>query len=243
MKFKLTYEPFGSHAILINWPSKIDENVLNDVLSFKNTIYRKYTEVKVEVINTYNSITVFYPSIIENIYNEFSTLKELYDDQNTKKNEVSRLWKIPVCYDENFAIDLEEISQKKGLAKSEIIRQHSHQKYRIFFIGFLPGFLYLGGLPEPLHYPRREDPRTRVEKGAVAIGGSQTGVYPQQSSGGWNIIGNSPISFFDRKSTIPCFAKAGDWVQFIPINLTEHAEIKKLVAYRRYQIESEVLNA
>jgi len=243
LAYNLTYKPFGNHAIIIEWPAKIDENILNDVLNFKNKILRNYTKVKVEVINTYNSITIFYHRIIENIYNEFSMLKSLYIDESNQKKSESKLWKIPVCYDDKFGIDLDEISRKIKRSKSDIISLHSGQKYTVFFIGFLPGFLYLGGLPKELHYPRKSNPRVSVEKGAVGIGGSQTGIYPQESAGGWNIIGNSPISFFDRKNQNPCFAKSGDMVQFIPIGVEEHQQIGYLVAYKRYQIESEVLNA
>ncbi len=242
-KYKLTYKPFGNHAILIEWPSKIDENILNDILTYKKSILENYTKVKVEIINTYNSLTIFYHSIIENTYDEFLVLESLYERQNTQKNQKTKLWKIPVCYDEKFGLDLEEISQKNKLSKSEIIDLHSSQKYTVFFIGFLPGFLYLGGLPKELHFPRKKNPRILVEKGAVGIGGEQTGIYPQKSSGGWNIIGNSPISFFDRKNEQPCFAKAGDLIQFVLISLEEHQEITNLIAYKRYQIESEVLNA
>lgn len=242
-QFQLSYKPFGNHAILIEWPSKIDKKILNDVLAFKKSIEINYTKVKVEVINTYNSITIFYDTTIENIYDEFSMLKSLYELQNTQKIQQSKLWKIPVCYDEKFGIDLEEISQENKLSKPEIIRLHPSQKYKVFFIGFLPGFLYLGGLPKKLHFPRKKNPRLQVEKGSVGIGGSQTGIYPQESSGGWNIIGNSPISLFDRKSEQPCFAKSGDRVQFFPISIEEHQEITNLIAYKRYHIESEVIDA
>lgn len=241
--YNLTYKPFGNRAILIEWPQKIDENILKDTLNFKKIILKNYTKVKVEVINTYNSLTILYDTTIENIYSEFLALKSLYEGQNTQKKLETKLWRIPVCYDQKFGIDLEEISSAKKLSKSEIIRLHSGQEYKVFFIGFLPGFLYLGGLPKELHFPRKENPRISVEKGALGIGGSQTGIYPQQSSGGWNIIGNSPISFFDRKKEQPCFAKAGDVIQFIPISLERYHEITNLIAYRRYQIESEVLDA
>ena len=241
--YKLTYKPFGNRVILIEWPSEIDKNILNDVLKFKNRIAESELKVKVEIINTYNSLTIFYHAIIENIYSEFERLKELYQGQITEKNQTTKLFKIPVCYDKKFGIDLEEISQKNELPEAQIISLHSSQKYTIYFIGFLPGFLYLGGLPKSLHFPRRKNPRIAVEKGAVGIGGSQTGIYPQESSGGWNIIGNSPLSFFDRKNNEPCFAKPGDQIQFEPISLEQHAEITQLIAYKRYQIESEVHDA
>ncbi|NNC69730.1 MAG: 5-oxoprolinase subunit PxpB [Flavobacteriaceae bacterium] len=241
--YKLKYKPFGSHSILIEWPQKIDENILNDVLNFKNNIQHNYAKVKVEVINTYNSLTVYYTSTIENIYNEFSALNSLYVEQNTQKKRELKLWKIPVCYDLKFGIDLEEISNRNNLSISQFIELHSGPKYRVYFIGFLPGFLYLGGLPKELNFPRKKNPRISVEKGAVGIGGSQTGIYPQQSSGGWNLIGNSPITLFERKKDPPCFAKPGDLVQFVPISLEQFEEITRLIAYKRYQIESEVIDA
>jgi len=109
-------------------------------------------------------------------------------------------------------------------------------------VGFLPGFLYLGGLNSKLHFSRKSTPRIQIEKGAVGIGSSQTGVYPQESAGGWSIIGNSPINFFDRKCNQPCFASSGDLIQFVPIDAKEHEEIKNLVNYKRYKIEREVVD-
>ena len=153
----------------------------------------------------------------------------------------SVLWKIPVCYDAVFGIDLEAISKEKNLSKEEIIKRHSQAIYTVYFIGFLPGFLYLGGLDESLHVPRKSTPRLQIEKGAVAIGGNQTGVYPTESPGGWNIIGNSPIEFFNPKLETPCFAKAGDKISFKPITIQEFKTIKILVEAGVYQIESEVL--
>ena len=116
------------------------------------------------------------------------------------------------------------------------------RKTNIYFIGFLPGFLYLGGLDERLFTPRKSTPRLRIEKGAVAIGGKQTGIYPQESPGGWNIIGNSPIQFFDNSKNTPCFAKAGDKLQFYSITLKEHHDIKVLVDAGVFQLESEEID-
>ena len=100
----------------------------------------------------------------------------------------------------------------------------------------------MGGLDESLHIPRKSTPRLHVEKGAVAIGGNQTGIYPNESPGGWNIIGNSPLNFFDVSKENPCFAKAGDRVQFYPISLETYKNIKTLVEAGVYQLESENVN-
>ena len=138
-------------------------------------------------------------------------------------------------------MDLDEISKEKGLTKQEIIQLHSETIYTVYFIGFLPGFLYLGGLDESLHMPRKSSPRLQIIKGAVAIGENQTGVYPSSSPGGWNIIGNSPINFFDVTKDKPCFAKAGDKIQFRSISYKQHSDLTVLVKEAVYQIESEVL--
>ncbi len=241
--YNITYKSFGKRAILIEWNAIIDENVLQEILSFKNLILKNKHKVILDIISTYNSITIFYQFTIENIYNEIIALKSIYEESDLSNVQKNKLWKIPVCYDPYFGLDLEELSVKKKLTISEIIEIHSKPVYTIFFIGFLPGFLYLGGLNETLHFPRKSIPRLRVDRGAVGIGSSQTGIYPQESAGGWNIIGNSPILFFDRKREEPCFAKPGDKVQFVPIDRNEHTEILNLVAYKRYAIESEVLNA
>ena len=110
----------------------------------------------------------------------------------------------------------------------------------MYFIGFLPGFLYLGGLPKVLEQPRKDKPRLKINEGDVAIAGYQTGIYPRTSPGGWNIIGNSPLSFFNVDEFPPCFAVSGDKVKFIQVDKIKHEEIKKQVEAGDYQIESEI---
>lgn len=240
--FQLTYKPYGERSILVEWPAEINENILNDVLNFKNKLQNKFIESKIEVKSAYNSLLITYDITIENINNEVLILKELYLSNLAVEKSTFKLWKIPVCYDNEFALDLEEISNQKNLSKQEIIQLHSDAIYTVYFIGFLPGFLYLGGLYENLFVPRKATPRLKVKKGAVAIGGNQTGVYPNESPGGWNIIGNSPIDYFDTSKELPCFAKAGDKIQFAPIGLKEYNDIDVLVKAGIYQMESEVID-
>jgi inhibitor of KinA len=147
-----------------------------------------------------------------------------------------------VCYHVNFGIDLEAISIEKKLSTEDIIKRHSQVIYTVYFIGFLPGFLYLGGLDDSIYVPRKSTPRLQIDKGAVAIGGNQTGVYPESSPGGWNIIGNSPIEFFNPKLEKPCFAKAGDRIVFKPVSMEAYNQIKTLVEGGVHEIESEVFH-
>ena len=240
--FQLKYKPFGERSILAEWPSEINENILNDVLGFKDKIQIEYIQSNIEVKSAYNSILITYDYTIENINNEILTLKSLYSSKKEVQKTTYKIWKIPVCYDNEFALDLDDISNKKKLSKKDIIQLHSETIYTVFFIGFLPGFLYLGGLNEKLEVARKATPRLRVSKGAIAIGGNQTGVYPNESPGGWNIIGNSPINFFNVNKEFPCFAKAGDKIHFVPISLKEHQELTVLINSGVYQLESEVIN-
>ena len=239
--FKLTYKPFGERSILIEWPSKIDKNILYDILSFKNSIETNSNSI-LEIKHAYCSLLISYNFFIEDYGQRVEKLKLLYSEKNNFKQPSKALWKIPVCYDSEFAIDLNELSISLNLTEQEIISIHTKPTYLVYFVGFLPGFLYLGGLNKKLHYPRKSSPRLQITKGAVAIGGNQTGVYPNESPGGWNIIGNSPIHFFNVNLKLPCFAKAGDKIQFYSISKNEYTNIKALVEAGVYQLESEVIN-
>ena len=239
--FKLTYKPFGERSILIEWPSKIDKNILYDILSFKNSIETNSNSI-LEIKLAYCSLLISYNFFIEDYGQRVEKLKLLYSEKNNFKQPSKALWKIPVCYDSEFAIDLNELSISLNLTEQEIISIHTKPTYLVYFVGFLPGFLYLGGLNKKLHYPRKSSPRLQITKGAVAIGGNQTGVYPNESPGGWNIIGNSPIHFFNVNLKLPCFAKAGDKIQFYSISKNEYTNIKALVEAGVYQLESEVIN-
>ena len=239
-KFNLTFRRFDSKSILISWPNLIENDVLYDVLSFKKSISLS-NKALVEVLNAYNSLLVTYTNTIDNIYNEIKSLKMLYLDINYDIYESKITWKIPVCYDDYFATDLENISNNKNIEKNEIIELHYKNTYKVCFLGFLPGFLYLSNLNKRLYFPRKVQPDLNILKGSVGIGGNQTGVYPSNSPGGWNIIGNSPIDFINKdKLHKISFASAGDSLIFFPIDIKEHNYISNNLD--SYIIESEVSN-
>jgi inhibitor of KinA len=238
MSFKLQYKVYNSNSILVEWPAVIDENVLQDVLNFKNKIEKSYAKQKVEVINAYSSMLIIYDNTIDNINDAFLDLKQIYIEEEDIRQTEGLIWNIPVCYDEKFGVDFSAFSKEKKLLKSEIISLHTAPIYTVYFIGFLPGFLYLGGLDSRLFLDRKKTPNLHVDKGSVAIGGHQTGIYPQDSPGGWHIIGNSPIELFNPKQNPPCKIKAGDKVKFNPISLEEHAAILNKVHNSKYQLET-----
>lgn len=227
LDFKHTYKAFGNKTILIEWNSIIDEVILEEILLFKEKIKKEKRNLIIDFIVGYNSLTLIYEKEVLNYFDEVSNLELIYKKDLKFLVKGKFLWEIPVCYDLEFGIDLEEVSSKSKISIEQIINLHSEKTYSVFFIGFLPGFLYLGGLDSKLFFDRRPTPRLNVEKGSVAIGGSQTGVYPSKSAGGWNIIGKTPLIFFDVKKDKPCFANAGDKIKFKPISLEEFYELAR----------------
>ena len=239
MKFQLTYKLFGRSAILVEWPANISQEIIQDIISFERQV--KEIDSILDTIIAYNSLLIRYQNPIIDKELTISQLKKIYAASSYLIKQDQFLWQIPVCYDVSFGIDLEEIANKKKCSVAEIIRLHTEGDYLVYFIGFQPGFLYLGGLHQTLHVSRKSNPRLRVDKGSVAIGGIQTGIYPQNSSGGWNIIGKSPLNFFDINASEPCFAKPGDRIKFVAVDLYTFYQIEKEVANQKFRIKNSEL--
>lgn len=142
---------------------------------------------------------------------------------DTRANVVT----IPVCYDIEFGADLLDVAQHTGLSLDEVVRQHSSPTYLVHFLGFSPGFVYLGGLPEVLHVPRLSTPRPSIVAGSVGIAGSQTGIYPVDSPGGWRLIGRTPVRMFDPEATPPTRLQPGDRIKFSPIDRTTFEDMQR----------------
>ena len=244
MSFELTYKPFGESSILIEWPSRIDPKIIQDITGFEKLVSKQ--QKVVDTVIAYNSLTVSYKYIHnyslhykhrKDFEKTVKKLKELYAMERSEESHRQRIWQVPVCYDQEYGLDLKEIAEQKNLSVDEMVQLHTKSKYLIYFLGFQPGFLYLGGLNEQIHMPRRPNPRLRVDKGSVGIGGEQTGVYPQDSAGGWNIIGKSPIDFFDISKAKPCFAKAGEFIQFVEVDKETFYKISDEVERGKYKLK------
>jgi len=228
--YPITIRPFGESALLIEWPIAVDEKILEDILQF-NQLLQKEFDATWELVPAYNSLT-----LINNVQHiEFkeveNKLSHLYANLDYSAKTERFLWTLPVCYDLEFGIDSKEVASKLHIDVPELIKIHSAHEYTVFGIGFLPGFMYLGGLPKNLEVARKDTPRLQVSKGAVGLAGKQTGIYPQDSPGGWNIIGNCPIPIFNVKAEKPCFVNVGDKIRFQSISKAKH---------QLYKIEGEV---
>lgn len=229
----------GERSILVQFEPVIDENLLDKLLIYKKLLEIKLVNLKVEVINTYSSLLINYKYNIEDVYSAFSAVNEVLEEAKVIKNYEPKLFHLPVCYDPEFGLDLLQVAREKNLSISQIVDLHTTPLYTVYFLGFLPGFLYLGGLDKKLQISRKEQPRLEVQKGAVGIGEKQTGIYPKSSPGGWQIIGNSPIHLFDKNSDPPCKISAGDKVKFYSVSKGEFIKIKKEVKAGKFQIKKE----
>jgi inhibitor of KinA len=134
---------------------------------------------------------------------------------------IAREWLLPACYAPEMALDLAEVAARSGVSVAQAVECHASATYYVYMLGFLPGFPYLGDLPEPLRLPRRHDPRTRVPSGSVAIANEFTGIYPQESPGGWHVIGRAAAKLFDPIASQPALFAPGDLVRFRPVSLAE----------------------
>ncbi len=180
----------------------------------------------IELAPAYGTVAVFYDPLLVETDGKAEWLSEqiraaLAAGGSSPRKETLRTVDIPVCYDGEFAPDLPAVAAHTGLAPGEVVRRHSEPDYRVQCVGFTPGFPYLAGLPAELSMPRRATPRKQVPAGSVAIGGSQTGIYPFASPGGWNIIGRTPLQLFSAERPQPALLRAGDRVRFIAMTREE----------------------
>ncbi|RXG17585.1 inhibitor of KinA [Leeuwenhoekiella aestuarii] len=239
MQIKPSINRLGEKAILLQWDFNITPENLNWLLSVKQILQQQIVKSKVQVVNTYNSLLIIYNYSIENIYNDFRALKS-YDFTGISSEDFKgKLYRLPVCYDVEFGLDLDELARRNSLTISEIIHLHTQPIYTLYFMGFLPGFLYLGGMNERLKISRKNEPRKSVLKGAVGIAENQTGIYPNSSPAGWQIIGNCPVELFNAHTENPCPFKAGDQIQFYSVSKQEYAKIKQKIEDGIFELKPE----
>lgn len=222
---KISFHPLGNEAMLINFEQRIDPVINLQVHTLAKII-------EVARIPTINYITPAYCSLTIAFDKEqigFSSLQKqvekLMAEANNSTIAANRKLYIPVCYDRIFALDIDEIINQTGLSSSEIVEKHTSISFKVYMIGFLPGFPYLGKLPLDMECSRKANPRVEVPKGAVSLAGLQTGIYPAVSPGGWQVIGNTPVDVTSTIQEQPFLFQAGDEVQFYSISKSKYFSI------------------
>ncbi len=241
MKYKLSFKPFGAKTLLIEWPKDINADQHEEVLRFEQLVHAGFEKEIAETVVSYNSLTIYLDKY-EQTKTLIEQIKQLALVPVAGLSHTINTWQLPVCYDASLGIDLQELSAGIGLSVKEIIKIHSQVTYRLYFHGFLPGFMYLGGLDKRLHFPRRAQPRQKINAGDVGIAGQQTGIYPSDSPGGWNIIGRTPVKLFDPNSETPCFTAPGDLIQFIPVSKEEYHYLHEQITQGNFDVKSLLKN-
>ena len=208
-------DALGDSALIINLADEISDStrLLARVLSAAETIEGAKLPGVVDVTSSYESVAVFFdliyvePDIVDKI-------RALIAPAGVRVSGKKQRVEIPVCYDEEFALDLDRVANHTSLTPDAIIALHSSAEYTVACIGFMPGFPFLAGLPQQLCVPRLESPRRKVPSGSVAIANAQAGVYPLESPGGWNVLGRTPLRLFRVNESPPTLLRPGDFVQF-----------------------------
>ena len=228
----------GDRALVVEFGDAVDRGLSREVLRLDRVLHVAPPTGVVETVPTFRSLMVHYDPLSTSRADLERVITGLLD-RDEGADAGARLWRIPVCYEAEFAPDLAEVTRLTGLAPGDVVALHSGTRYHVYMLGFLPGFPYLGDLPAELALPRRADPRVRVPAGSIAIATTLTAVYPYQSPGGWHLIGATPIRLFDPARTPPALLAAGDEVQFEPIGAEAFAGIRGAVARGGYAIDSE----
>lgn len=213
---------FRAHSrwIEISWPKEISTDTLREQLAVRKFLESEYAEGIKEFRMGFNTLSLKLAIPISHSDAE-DLLEEIKSIKISPSTDAARRWEVPVCYGATLGKDLGKLASLHSLTEEEIIQMHSSTDYCLHFYGFLPGFMYLGGLDQRLVTPRKKTPDRFMPAGTVAIGGQQTGIYPMDSPGGWYAVGRTPLKIFDINKTSEEMPKIGDTIRFIPISLEE----------------------
>ena len=221
-----SYFIYNESSILISYDNPIDSELVYTISNYKINIEKHIKGCIIEIVQSINSLLIIFNKDKVSSNELISELKKI-ENKESNYLKSNKIWQIPVCYDTKYAVDLESLANDKQLSPSEIIDAHKSKIYDVLSLGFLPGFMYLGFTHENLYCERKHKPSLDIKKGSIGIALNQTCIYPQDSPGGWHIIGISPIDFFDLGSKAPCFAKPGDKIEFIEISSKQFQKMKK----------------
>jgi inhibitor of KinA len=233
----LRVKPYGDQALAVEFDNKIDVEVNNQVI----TLYRHLQGLHgiKYLIPAYHTLTIGLDGTKAEIKAIYQTIEQFKQDYLTQDHLPKETLIIPVCYEAPFDLDTREVEKMTGLTKKEIIKIHSEHTYQVFMLGFLAGFAYMGETDQRIHCSRKMTPRQLVPQGAVGLAGAQTGIYPVQAPGGWQIIGRTPIPLFDPSSAQPAQLKPGLKVRFRAISPDEFKLIELKLSEDIYQLELE----
>ena len=226
---KPTISPVGDRAISIDFGQVIDPTINRHIRQTIERIKALQLDGIIELVPTYCALLVEYDAMLYS-YSEICNIIEptLDEGMTNTTNELVTVVEVPTVYGGEFGPDLSFVASHNHLSEDEVISIHSGTDYLVYMLGFIPGFTYLGGMDPRIATPRLSSPRTLIPAGSVGIAGEQTGTYPSDSPGGWQIIGRTPVTMYDMSKAQAALLKAGDYVRYVPIDESEFHRIKSL---------------
>lgn len=219
----------GDSSILLEFGKEISPQINARITALVRLMKEQEIEGVVDLIPSFCALLINYDPRVISYGRMKKRLEKLLKLEFQTGVSAARIFEIPVCYGGEYGPDLDNIAALAKMEPEEVIQIHASKDYLIYMLGFLPGFSYLGGLNERIHTPRLANPRIKIPAGSVGIGGSQTGIYPLDSPGGWQLLGLTPVKTYDPDREIPILFEAGDYIRFVPITDEKYKEIKAQV--------------
>jgi len=218
------YIPSGDSAFLLKFGDSISEDINHQIRNFTNLVRKANLKGIIELVPSYCDLLIYYNPLTINHIKLLAKLRKIESKIDSTKRFSSKTIRIPVLYSHEFGKDLEKVAKHTQLTIPEIVRLHTERKYLVYMLGFTPGFCYLGGMNPKLATPRKSEPELKILSGSVGIADNQTGIYPIESPGGWQIIGRTPVKLFNPEKNHPFLCEAGDYLEFYSISETEYYE-------------------
>lgn len=226
-------EPLGDQALIVEFGNKIDPSIYENVQRLTHLLEETKPTWLIEYIPAYTTVTIFYDvlSLQNDDRSPFhcvqKEIERLLQTERKTKSAETRLVEIPVCYGGEFGPDLSYVASYNDLTEDEVISIHSSGEYIVYMLGFAPGFPYIGGMSPKIATPRKESPRLAIPARSVGIAGGQTGIYPIETPGGWQLIGKTPLPLFNRDKRPPTLLQAGDRIRFVPITYEQFRHMEE----------------
>jgi len=212
------FMPMGDQCVLVRFGDKVSESINHCAITYAQQVSELNIPGVIETVPSYTEAAVYYNALVTCYEQVLERLQSIYVAVGERSDEGRKIIRIPVCYGGGFGPDISHVARHNGLTEDEVIRIHTSSIYPVYMLGFTPGFCYLGNLPAQIACPRKSSPRKLIPSGSVGIGGEQTGVYPLETPGGWQLIGRTPVKFFDPNRQPNALASAGDSIQFYAIS-------------------------
>lgn len=233
----LHFAPVGDKAVTAVFGDTIDPAINRRIRHTVQALQSEVGQTIEEMVPTYSSILVIYDPLQKSYADICEMITQAAEDVgHTTEAGTVRVVEIPTVYGGEYGMDMEFVAEHAGLTADEVIQIHSGTDYLVYMLGFIPGFTYLGGMDERIATPRLTTSRTLIPAGSVGIAGAQTGMYPSDSPGGWQIIGRTPVRLYDGSSAKPTLLEAGDYVRYVPVSEDEFLRIKNNLA--SYEVKS-----